>query len=127
MEVDFGNGAIGQLDLTIKIRGDWHEGFRVYGEGGSVFATTDNPLFYKSSLVRCYREDQQIYQQPLGADGFSYRRQLEHFARVIRGEELPKSTGLNEGIEVIKGLIAIQKSIIEQKTVYLDDIKQGRI
>ncbi|MEZ5038757.1 MAG: Gfo/Idh/MocA family oxidoreductase [Saprospiraceae bacterium] len=123
VDVEFENGAIGHLDLTIKLRGDWHEGFQVYGEHGSVFAKTYNPWFYKSSDVECFLEAEQQYYRPLGADGFSYRRQLEHFADVILHQVTPKGTSILEGLEVAKGMIAIKRSVDQNKPIYLDQIK----
>ena len=34
IDVDFANGALGHLDLTVAVRMDWHEGFQLYGENG---------------------------------------------------------------------------------------------
>ena len=38
IDVEFASGAIGHLDLTVAVRMDWHEGFEVQGEHGSVLA-----------------------------------------------------------------------------------------
>lgn len=127
VDVGFENGALGHLDLTIKIRSDWHEGFQVYGENGSVFAKTPNPWFYKSSEVECYLESEQQYHRPLAADGFSYRLQLEHFAEVILNETEARGTDLAEGLEITKTMIAIRRSIAENRTVYLDQITEGTL
>lgn len=127
VDVEFENGVVGHLDLTIKIRGDWHEGFQVYGENGSVFAKTPNPWFYKSSEVECYFEPEQQYYRPLAADGFSYRLQLEHFADVILNGASPLGTNLKEGMEIAKTMIAIKRSISENRPIYLDQITEGEL
>ncbi len=127
VDVEFKNGAIGHLDLTIKVRGDWHEGFTIYGEQGSVFAKTYNPWFYKSSDVECFLEAEQQFYRPLGADGFSYRRQLEHFADVILHGAAPQGTDIRQGMEVVKGMIAIRQSVQSGKTIYLDDLTEGEL
>src|SRR5213075_2925022 len=36
VDVEFAHGALGHLDLTIPVRGDFEEGFQVQGEFGSV-------------------------------------------------------------------------------------------
>ena len=45
VDVEFANGTLGHLDLTVAVRMDWHEGFQVYGElpvdGGSVMLVDD--------------------------------------------------------------------------------------
>jgi predicted dehydrogenase len=56
IDVAFADGAIGHLDLTVAVRMDWHEGFQVYGENGSVLAKTYNPWYFKSSDVEIFRE-----------------------------------------------------------------------
>lgn len=123
VQTEFKNGTLGHLDLTIKIRGDWHEGFQVYGTAGSVFAKTFNPWFYKSSEVECYLEDQQMFYRPLAADGFSYRRQLESFADAILHQRPVSGTTLQEGLEITRAMLAIYQSIREKTTVHLDQLK----
>lgn len=127
IDVEFVSGAVGHLDLTIKIRGDWHEGFQIYGTGGSVFAKTYNPWFYKSSEVQCYSEDEKVSYSPLAADGFSYRLQLEAFADVIMNGSPMRGTSIQEGGRIVRGMIAIHQSIQDGKRVYLDQLKATAI
>ena len=56
VEVGFASGALGHLDLTVAVRMDWHEGFQLYGEHGSVVAKTYNPWYYRSSDVEIFHE-----------------------------------------------------------------------
>ena len=49
--VQFDDGSVGHLDLTIAVRMDWHEGFQVYGEYGSVIGKTYNPWYFRASDV----------------------------------------------------------------------------
>jgi predicted dehydrogenase len=46
---EFADGSVGHLDLTMAVRMDWHEGFQVYGEYGSVVGKTPNPWYLRSS------------------------------------------------------------------------------
>jgi len=48
VDVTFANGALGHLDLTVAVRMDWHEGFQMYGQNGSVLAKTFNPWLFTS-------------------------------------------------------------------------------
>lgn len=127
VDAEFENGALGHLDLTVKVRMDWHEGFQVYGEKGSALGKTYNPWFYKSSDVECFSEEDQQYHRPLGADGFTYRRQLEHFAECILNHKPQQGTNLLEGLETVKGMIAIQQSVHSGKRIYLDNLKTGSL
>ena len=56
VDVAFANGALGHLDLTVAVRMDWHEGFQIYGEHGSVLGKTYNPWLYKTSDVEIFHE-----------------------------------------------------------------------
>jgi len=117
IDVDFTNGAIGHLDLTIGVRGDWHEGFQVYGEKGSVAAKIYNPWFYKSSDVEIFHEDSATTTRVLGADGHFYRRQLEGFAdSVLSGAPL-RGADIVDGLASIKTMVAIAQSVASGRSV----------
>ena len=110
VQIEFANGTLGHLDLTIKLRADWHEGFTIYGEHGSVFAKTPNPWFYQGSEVECYYEPEQQYHRSLAVDGFSYRRQLEHFADVILNKVTPKGTNTTDAAHIAAVMRAVWQS-----------------
>jgi sugar phosphate isomerase/epimerase len=80
VETEFANGALGHLDLTVAVRMDWHEGFQLYGENGSVLARTFNPWYLRASEVEIFHEKDATTRKPLGADGHFFRRQLEGLA-----------------------------------------------
>ena len=77
VETSFANGTLGHLDLTVAVRMDWHEGFQLYGEHGSILAKTYNPWYYRSSDVEIFPEKDATWRRPLGADGHFFRRQLK--------------------------------------------------
>ena len=52
VDVEFASGALGHLDLTVAVRMDWHEGFQIYGENGSVVGKTYNPWYFKTQRRR---------------------------------------------------------------------------
>ncbi|MCA3575228.1 MAG: Gfo/Idh/MocA family oxidoreductase, partial [Aestuariivirga sp.] len=56
VDVDFASGTLGHLDLTVAVRMDWHEGFQIYGQNGSITGKTYNPWYYKTSDVDIFRE-----------------------------------------------------------------------
>src|SRR3989442_14162434 len=65
-------GSLGHLDLTIAVRMDWHEGFQVYGEYGSVIGKTYNPWYLRSSEVECFSVRDGQYHRVLGEDAHCY-------------------------------------------------------
>ncbi len=122
VDVDFANGALGHLDLTIAVRMDWHEGFQIYGENGSVIGKTYNPWYYKSSDVEIFRDQDAMTTRPLGADGHFYRRQLEGFADTILTGAPMLGADIQDGIASVRGMIAIARSVESGKDVRLADV-----
>ena len=121
-DVAFKSGALGHLDLTVAVRMDWHEGFQVYGEHGSVLGKTYNPWLFKSSEVECFSEKDGVYHRPIASDGHFYRRQLEALVdAILNGEPVPGTT-INEGLDVVRGMIAIARSVQTGDWVALNDV-----
>ena len=108
--VTFADGTLGHLDLTVTLRGDHHEGFQLYAAAGSIQAKTYLPWFFKSSDVEVFTHDDQQYHRPLGADGHSYKRQIEAFVACIRGESPQRGTSVAEGRHILQVLAAMSAS-----------------
>jgi predicted dehydrogenase len=122
VDVDFASGTLGHLDLTVAVRMDWHEGFQIYGQNGSVIGKTFNPWYYKTSEVDIFRERDGASYRPLGADGHFYRRQLEGFARAILDDAPLTGAGIEDGIASVRAMLAIAKSAAEGRKVRLDEV-----
>ncbi len=121
VDVAFANGTLGHLDLTVAVRMDWHEGFQIYGERGSVLGKTYNPWLYKSSDVDIFHEATGTNSRVLGADGHFYRRQLEAFAdTILTGAPMTGAT-IEDGLASVRGMVAIAKSAHSGKPVTLAD------
>ncbi len=127
VDVDFERGAMGHLDLTFQVRMDWHEGFQIYGQHGSIVAKIHNPWYYKSSEVDIFREATGSYSRVLGADGHFYRRQIEAFADVVRDGQAGIPTTMNgasvdDGVASVRALVAIRQSAESGKPIDLADV-----
>ena len=122
VDVEFENGCIGHLDLTVAVRMDWHEGLTIYGENGSVTAKTYNPWYYKSSDVEIFYEKDATYRRPLGADGHFYRRQLEGFADTILNGAPMRGADIEDGVASVRAMAAIARSVETGKSVRLADV-----
>jgi predicted dehydrogenase len=122
IDTAFANGTLGHLDLTIGVRLDWHEGFHLYGEHGSVTAKTYNPWYYKSSDVEIFREATASTTRPLGADGHFYRRQLESFADVILHGAPMRGASIDDGVASVRAMVAIAESARAGRPVGLRDV-----
>lgn len=122
IDVAFANGAIGHLDLTIAVRMDWHEGFQIYGQNGSIIGKTYNPWYYKSSEVDIFHEVTGETTRVLGADGHFYRRQLEGFAdTVLKGAPMT-GADIEDGIASVRAMVAVAESVRSGKPVRLSDV-----
>jgi predicted dehydrogenase len=122
VDVEFESGALGHLDLTVAVRMDWHEGFQIYGENGSVLGKTYNPWYYKTSEVDIFREADGATHRVLGADGHFYRRQLEGFADVILHGAPMKGASIEDGVASVRAMVAIARSVETGKPVRLDQV-----
>lgn len=119
VDVTFRNGAIGHLDLTVAVRMDWHEGFQVYGENGSILAKTYNPWYFKSSDVDIFREATATWSRPFAADGHFYRRQLEGFADAVLHAREASGATVADGVASVRAMVAVAQSARTGKPVDL--------
>lgn len=120
VDVEFANGVLGHLDLTVAVRMDWHEGFQIYGANGSVVGKTYNPWYYKSSEVDIFDDAEGASRRVLGADGHFYRRQLEGFASVILDGAPMTGADIDDGIACVRAMAAIARSAETGKPMRLD-------
>ena len=125
IEVEFESGAMGQLDLTIPIRGDFQEGFAVYGEHGSASGKIHLPWFFKSADVECFSERDRTFRRPLGEDGYSYKRQIEGFAATILDREPMIGATVEDGTAAMRAMVAIARSVETGELVNLADATGG--
>jgi predicted dehydrogenase len=125
VDVSFANGALGHLDLTVPVRMDWHEGFQIYGENGSILCKTYNPWLYKTSDVEIFHEASAITTRVLGADGHFYRRQLEGFAEAVLHGAPMTGANIDDGLASVRGMVAIAQSVRTGKPVRLADAAGG--
>jgi predicted dehydrogenase len=125
VDVNFANGTLGHLDLTIAVRMDWHEGFQIYGQNGSIIGKTYNPWYYKSSEVDIFREADGASHRVIGADGHFYRRQLEGFADVILNGAKMTGADIEDGIASVRAMVAIARSVESGKEISLAEVSGG--
>ncbi len=121
VDAAFANGTLGHLDLTVQVRMDWHEGFQIYGQNGSVLGRTFNPWFYKSSEVDVFDERDASSHRVLGADGHFYRRQLEGFAATILDGAPMTGASIEDGVASVRAMVAIVESARTGKPMRLAD------
>ena len=122
---EFENGSVGQLDLTVAVRGDFEEGFRVYGEYGSVNGRMYLPWFHKAGEVECFSTKDDLYRRPLGQDAYTYKLQLEHFASVILEGKPQKGASVEDGLAAMRAMVAIARSAKTGEWINLAEVRGG--
>ena len=123
IHVDFSNGSQGHLDLTLPVRGDFEEGFRIYGENGSVNGKSFLPWFHKSGEVECFSAKDEIYRRPLGSDAYTYKLQIEGFAETVLHNVPMYGASAEDGLAVLRTMVAVSRSVETGKPVYTRDAK----
>jgi predicted dehydrogenase len=121
VSVDFADGSLGHLDLTIAVRGDFAEGFQIYGENGSVTGTVFLPWFHKASHVECFSVKDRQFRRPLGEDAYTYKLQIEAFAGAILHGVPSPGAGIDDGIAAMRAMSAIASSARTGETVPLSE------
>ena len=125
IEVEYASGALGHLDLTIPVRGDFEEGFQIYGEHGSVKGQVFLPWFHKASLVECFSEKDRQFHRPLGEEAHTYKLQVESFADTILHGRPQHGATVDEGLAAMRALVAIARSVECGQAVRLAEVEGG--
>lgn len=125
IDLEYAGGAMGHLDLTIPIRGDFEEGFQIYGEYGSVKGQVYLPWFHKSSHVECFSAKDGQFHRPLGEDAHSYKRQIEGFAETILDGKPQHGATSADGLAAMRAMVAIARSVETGDRIQLAEVKGG--
>jgi predicted dehydrogenase len=125
ISVDFADGGLGHLDLNIPIRGDFQEGFQIFGEHGSALARINLPWFHKAADVECFSTRDGQFHRPLGEDAHTYKRQVEGFADTILTGAAMTGASLDDGLAAVQAMVAIARSVESGGLVRLADVSGG--
>src|SRR5438552_15196506 len=107
VDVDFTDGSLGHLDLTIAVRGDFEEGFQIYGEHGSVKGLFYLPWYHMVSVVECFSAKVRPFSRPLGEDAFTYKLQIEGFADTILHGRPQHGATIDDSVAAMRAMVAI--------------------
>ena len=125
VSIDFEDGTFGHLDLQIPVRGDFQEGFQVFGEGGSIQGRVPLPWFHKSSDVECFSTGDRQFRRVLGEDAHTYKRQVEAFAATILEGAPQVGANLDDGLAAVQALVAIARAVEGDSFIRLADASGG--
>jgi predicted dehydrogenase len=121
--VDFADGSVGHIDLIIPVRGDFEEGFQIYGEHGSVVGKLPLTWYHKSSQVEAFSTADRQYHRPLGEDAYTYKLQVEGFADTILSGAPQRGATIDDGIAAMRAMVAIARSVETGAAVALADVR----
>jgi predicted dehydrogenase len=125
VEVEFADGCLGHIDLAIPVRGDFEEGFQIFGEHGSAQGKVFLPWFHKTSVVECFSARDGQFRRPLGEDAHTYKRQIEGFAETILDGKRQHGANIDDGVAGMRALAAIAESVRTGGSVRLDQARGG--
>lgn len=125
IEADFASGTLGHLDLTVPLKGDFEEGFQVYGENGSAAGKMPLTWFHKTSQVECFSARDGQYRRPLGEDAYTYKTQIEGFADAALNGTSMLGADIDDGVAAMRALVAIARSVESGEKVKLEDVTGG--
>jgi predicted dehydrogenase len=120
--VEFADGSVGNIDLIIPVRGDFEEGFQIFGEHGSVSGKMPLTWYHKSSTVECFSTVDRQYHRPLGEDAYTYKLQIEGFAETILTGAPMHGANIDDGIAAMRAMVAIARSVETRAAVQLADV-----
>ena len=125
VSVDYADGGLGHLDLQVPVRGDFQEGFQVFGEHGSLTGRVHLPWFHKASEVECFSTRDGLFRRPLGEDAHTYKRQIEGLADTVLHGIATDGAGPDDGLAAVQALVAIARSAESASLVQPDDVSGG--
>jgi predicted dehydrogenase len=107
--VTLASGAIGSIGVAVDVPGDGAEGIEIFGSEGQLRIDTHFPFFRRASDVRAYTVRESAFTVPVFADTDPYERQIEAFARAVRGEQ-PANPDVVDGLEAVRLIEAVAAS-----------------
>ena len=102
------SGAIGTVALTVDVPGLPSEGIEVAGESGTVRVDTPFPFYRLASAVQAYAQGEVV--SPVRPAGDAYERQLEAFARTVRGGGRP-DPDVRDGLAAVRLIEAAAEAV----------------
>jgi predicted dehydrogenase len=112
------SGAVGTIGIAVDVPGDGAEGIEVFGSAGQLRVDTHFPFFRRASDVHAYAARESAFSVPVFDDTDAYERQVEAFARAVRGDG-PPNPNVVDGLEAVRLIEAVAASSASGETVML--------
>jgi predicted dehydrogenase len=109
-------GAVGTVTLAADVPGVPSEGLEVFGSTGAVRADLHFPFYRRAATVHAYSNGAVLV--PTLTDGDAYQRQVEAFARAIRGAG-PPVPDVRDGLAAVRLIEATTTAVATNSEVKL--------
>jgi predicted dehydrogenase len=93
------SGAVGTVTIAADVPGLPSEGIEVLGATGAVRVDLHFPFYRRAATVHAFADGEVVV--PTLTDGDAYRRQLEAFARAVRGDG-PPVPDVRDGLAAVR-------------------------
>lgn len=93
------SGVIGTVGITVDVPGVPAEGIEIFGSDGSVRVDIPFPFYRLASSVHAYANGETVV--PVLTDGDPYERQIEAFAKAVRGD-VPPNPDVRDGLQAVR-------------------------
>jgi len=113
---------VGYRDRTVALRGDFQEGFQIYGESGSVYGKIPLPWYHKSGDVECFSVKDRQFRRVIGEDAYTYKLQLEAFADSILHAKPQLGATVDDGTAAMRAMVAIARAVESGTAIRLDAV-----
>ena len=103
-------GAVGHFELVLPRHGEFAEGFKLESNLGRALVEYPYVWFQREERVEIYYAATRTVSRPDGQDANTFRLQLESLADAILHGTQPVNASLEDGIAVVKAMVAIGHS-----------------
>lgn len=98
------------FEISANVHANYAEGVEIFGERGAVSVRSYFPFYRQASSVRVFAEQSLEWTSPDYGAVDPYQRQLEAFARALRGDG-PTDPDAHDGVEALRLIEATATSV----------------
>jgi predicted dehydrogenase len=98
------------FEISANVHANYAEGVEIFGERGAVSIRSYFPFYRQASSVRVFAEQSLEWTSPDYGAVDPYQRQLEAFARALRGDG-PTDPDAHDGVEALRLIEATATSV----------------
>lgn len=106
------DAGLASFEITTSVHSPWSEGVDLFGELGTIRIRSPYAFTRLGSTVEVFVESEGVARRPVFADSNPFSRQLQAFARRVRGEDVALPTP-DDGTEATRLVLAVGQSVAD--------------